>query len=281
MGNRLQFVCGQKISVLLMTILVLFPSIAMARTATVEDVKSIARLYSAAFDRDPKTEGLNFWVDSYENGRSLVAIAKDFYASPEFTSKYGPLDNRKYVEQLFSNVLGRPGKQSGIDFWVGNLEDGFSRAKVLAAFADSPENVDKTSATFSDMRLLDGLWVFQDEVTTNRAILAGLIETGSILLVDSAGMVIAAESAFGRSPDGDYDEDGLAESYSFTFSGIAPNRKIRLYFIDETRIHTVFFTDSRGVKTNVFTLDEAVSIDVGLISWLEIDSSEAILFMFI
>ncbi len=276
MGNRLQFVCGQKISVLLMTILVLFPSIAMARTATVEDVKSIARLYSAAFDRDPKTEGLNFWVDSYENGRSLVAIAKDFYASPEFTSKYGPLDNRKYVEQLFSNVLGRPGKQSGIDFWVGNLEDGFSRAKVLAAFADSPENVDKTSATFSDMRLLDGLWVFQDEVTTNRAILAGLIETGSILLVDSAGMVIAAESAFGRSPDGDYDEDGLAESYSFTFSGIAPNRKIRLYFIDETRIHTVFFTDSRGVKTNVFTLDEAVSIDVGLISWLEIDSSEAI-----
>jgi hypothetical protein len=275
MFRRLQIGYTQISSILATAIIALSASVCMADTATVEEVKSIARLYSAAFDRDPETSGLNFWVDSYEKGRALVDMANDFYRSPEFSSKYGPLDNGQYVERLYRNVLGRAGERSGVEFWLGHLNDGLSRAKVLAQFADSPENVQKTSETFADMRFVDGRWIFQEGITTNRALLAGLIESGSILLVDNLGIVIDAESAFGRSPDGDYDENGVAESYSFIFSNIAPNRKIRLYLIDETRIHTVFFTDHRGVKSNVFSLDEGVSIDVGLIGWEELDSSDA------
>ena len=132
-----------------------------ARTAAVEDVRTIARLYSAAFDRQPKVSGLNFWVDAFEADLSLVAIARRFVDSPEFTSRYGALTDRKYVEQLFLNVLGRAGEQSGTAFWVEKLAEGASRALVLTRFADSPENISKTTALFADMRLVGGQWVFE------------------------------------------------------------------------------------------------------------------------
>ena len=140
-----------------------FVASSLAATADVEDVKSISRLYSAAFDRVPKTVGLNFWVDSYESGRSLVDIAKDFYRSPEFISRYGPLADQQYVEQLYRNVLGRPGAQGGIEFWIAHLANGVSRAKVLANFSDSPENVSKTDETFRDMRNENGYWIFGED----------------------------------------------------------------------------------------------------------------------
>ena len=137
---------------------------AATTNTSVEEVKTLARLYSAAFDRDPKTEGLNFWVRSYEDGRSVVDIAKDFYNSPEFIAKYGTLTNRGYVEQLFRNVLGREGASEGIEFWIGNLDSGTSRARVLSKFSDSPENIVKTSDTFDSMRFVDGQWQFGERV---------------------------------------------------------------------------------------------------------------------
>ena len=144
-----------------------------AATATVEDVRAIARLYSAAFDREPLPDGLNFWVGTFEGGASLTQIAGRFNAAPEFAKKYGPLGNTEYVEQLFRNVLGRDGAREGIDFWVGNLEDGVSRAKILENFSESPENVTKTTATFADMRLVDGAWTFES-IFTNNLIATGL-----------------------------------------------------------------------------------------------------------
>ncbi len=146
----------------LVLLLVLFPINSFAVTAEVKDVRLIARLYSAAFDRIPKVDGLNFWIDTFEGGNSIVGIAQKFYDSPEFTKKYGALNNVAYVEQLFRNVLLREGNEGGIEFWERHLVNGVSRAKVLAEFADSPENIAKTTETFADMRDLNGRWVFEE-----------------------------------------------------------------------------------------------------------------------
>ena len=154
-------VLARRLSVLLL--LLTFTFDANALIADVNDVRQIARLYSAAFDRAPKVDGLNFWVDSFEEGRSVTDMARDFYNSPEFTSKYGPLNERQYVEQLYRNVLGRGGAQSGINFWVGHLQKGTSRSKVLSSFAGSPENIMKTDQLFANMQLVDGLWVFEPQ----------------------------------------------------------------------------------------------------------------------
>jgi len=140
---------------------------ALAATATVDDVRAIARLYSAAFNREPLVDGLNFWVDTFEKGTPLTTIAGRFYQSPEFNKKYGPLDDTRYVEQLFRNVLLRDGLQTGIDFWVDSLGKGTSRARVLEKFSASPENVAKTTATFAAMRLVDGQWTFEPDYSNN------------------------------------------------------------------------------------------------------------------
>ena len=117
----------------------------LAATANIEDARSIARIYSAAFDRTPQTEGLNFWINSYESGRSLLDIAGEFYLSPEFKRKHGSLNYREYVEQLYRKVLGRPGENAGVEFWAGHLSNGTSRARILLDFSNSPENVNKTA----------------------------------------------------------------------------------------------------------------------------------------
>ena len=134
-----------------------------AAPAAVEDVRLLARLYSAAFDREPKSDGLNFWVEQYESGKSVVAIAQRFYQSPEFAARYGDLSHEDFVRQLFRNVLGREGNSSGINFWVKHLINGTSRAQVLAEFAGSRENAAKTAITFADMRYEAGRWVFRDD----------------------------------------------------------------------------------------------------------------------
>ncbi|MEM8563649.1 MAG: DUF4214 domain-containing protein [Pseudomonadota bacterium] len=161
--------CGRSrplIAVLATLLFMLAPCVS-AVEATVEDVRAIARLYSAAFDREPKIDGLNFWVNTFENGSSLTQIAGRFNEAPEFSDRYGPLDDRGFVEQLFRNVLGRAGAETGIEFWVDSLQGGVSRARVLEQFASSPENITKTTETFADMRFEDGLWTFESLFTNN------------------------------------------------------------------------------------------------------------------
>ena len=130
-------------------------------TATTEDARAVARLYSAAFDREPESEGLNFWVDSLEKGVPLTQIAQKFNESEEFISKYGALQDDGFVRQLYRNVLRREGEQSGVAFWIGSLADAATRASVLQAFSDSAENRRKTDDLFADMHLDgEGVWTY-------------------------------------------------------------------------------------------------------------------------
>ncbi|MCA9423123.1 MAG: DUF4214 domain-containing protein [Nitrospira sp.] len=116
-----------------------------ATTATRADVMTIGRLYAASFNRLPDSGGLRFWVRSFEEGTSVENIAAHFVTSPEFTSNYGSLSNLNFVRQLYRNVLGREAEQSGLNFWTNHLNNGVSRARVLAEISASGENIQKTS----------------------------------------------------------------------------------------------------------------------------------------
>jgi len=130
------------------------------------DNANIARLYSAAFDRAPDIAGLSFWENIYAtnissstksagyyvslaqtNLGSGTSIAGGFMQSSEFINRYGSLTDSNFVIQLYQNVLGRAPDQAGLNFWVNQLEGGGqTREIVLVGFAESPENVAKTSA---------------------------------------------------------------------------------------------------------------------------------------
>ena len=111
-----------------------------------EDAQLIALIYEAGLDRDGDIDlgGLNFWIDSREDGVPFERIAENFLDSPEFESSFGApedLSDRELVEQLYLNVLDRDGEEAGVDFWTGELDrTDVSRGDLLVAFADSPEN---------------------------------------------------------------------------------------------------------------------------------------------
>jgi len=122
-----------------------------AVSATSEDARAVARLYSAAFDREPDAKGLNFWILALDQGQTLQQLAQKFRDSPEFARRYGDLDDDAFVRQLYRNVLGREGEASGVAFWVATLDSGGSQAQVLRQFSQSPENRRKTDDLFAEM----------------------------------------------------------------------------------------------------------------------------------
>ena len=141
--------------------LLLVYTITSSAAATPGDARAVARLYSAAFDREPESGGLNFWIDSLEKGQSLLQIAEKFRNSPEFRSRYGALGNTEFVAQLYRNILGREGEDAGLAFWLDKLESGTSQALVLRQFSESPENRRKTDDLFAEMhRRDDGQWTY-------------------------------------------------------------------------------------------------------------------------
>ena len=101
------------------------------------------RLYSAAFKRLPDADGLKYWIGTHSAGTdSNRAVAQSFINSSEFSERFGEnISNEKYVETLYTNVLGRTYDQAGYDYWVGNLNDGSeTKAELLLGFAESAEN---------------------------------------------------------------------------------------------------------------------------------------------
>ncbi|MEO3386339.1 FG-GAP-like repeat-containing protein [Mesorhizobium sp. CAU 1741] len=112
------------------------------------------RIYQAAFDRTPDTAGLSYWIKSMDAGTALIDVASGFVSSAEFADVYGAdASNETFVSTLYENVLGRDGEAAGIEFWVGQLQGGVTRAQVLAGFSESPENVTGVAPAIAD-----GIW---------------------------------------------------------------------------------------------------------------------------
>jgi hypothetical protein len=98
------------------------------------------RLYMAALDRTPDPAGLASWTNVLRSGADLDDVAHGFVTSAEFESRYGDLDNREYVTQLYRNVLNRAPDASGHANWIAHLESGETRETVLIGFSESTEN---------------------------------------------------------------------------------------------------------------------------------------------
>lgn len=99
----------------------------------------IARLYMAAFTRNPEREGFDFWEASYNNDMPLQAIADHFVAGPEFARLYGQTSNSDFVELMYLNTMERSPDAEGHAFWLEQLDGGMSQSAMLLLFSESPE----------------------------------------------------------------------------------------------------------------------------------------------
>lgn len=109
------------------------------------------RLYQATFDRTPDNDGVKYWVSQLDDGMTSLAVANDFINSTEFRQTYGNLDDERFVEEIYQNVLGREADASGEQYWVDYLNSGSgTRANVLLGFSESAENVELVGQAIAD-----------------------------------------------------------------------------------------------------------------------------------
>lgn len=107
----------------------------------------IRRLYRAYFLRDADQGGLEYWIDQHVAGMSLAQISARFERSPEFVDEYGELNDPAFVQQVYTNVLGRSPDRAGEDFWVEQLRAGaIDRGRLMTEFSESDEFVALTTA---------------------------------------------------------------------------------------------------------------------------------------
>lgn len=99
----------------------------------------ILRLYRAFFDREPEIGGAKFWLQSFRDGWTLDRIAAHFAVSDEFTRTYGRLDDNRFIEVIYANVLDRTPDAGGRAFWRQQLAEGMTRSRLVLLFSDSPE----------------------------------------------------------------------------------------------------------------------------------------------
>lgn len=111
------------------------------------------RIYQAAFDRAPDRAGVGYWMKFLESGASLKDVAQGFVGSAEFAGLYGSNPSAEaFVTKLYRNVLHREPEAAGFDYWVKLVQQhgAAMHADVLAAFAESAENVAQVAAIIGE-----------------------------------------------------------------------------------------------------------------------------------
>lgn len=104
--------------------------------------QGLARLYLAVFDRLPDLAGLRYWVQQREQGMSLSSVADSFLKSDEFVQTYGGLDDTRFIDLLYLNVLGRSADRDGQAWWAEQLDSQvLSREAIVVGFSESAEFV--------------------------------------------------------------------------------------------------------------------------------------------
>ena len=120
------------------------------------NAESLARLYRAAFGREPDAPGIDYITPRIDSGAvNLAQVADSFLTSGEYQRRYGAPDTETYVRSVYQNVLHRPVNQSdqadvvGVQNFV-NLANAQGRGAVLLGVADSQENHRLTIGTAGD-----------------------------------------------------------------------------------------------------------------------------------
>ena len=103
----------------------------------------IRQLYRGIRGDEPEASGLNFWKTEYKNflkvngGKSINDIVLGIYTSSEATSNLNT--NTKFVNAVYTGVLGRNADAVGLDSFVDKLKNGTSRKDVLNQIMSTTE----------------------------------------------------------------------------------------------------------------------------------------------
>ncbi len=79
------------------------------------------RLYRAFFDRDPDAAGAAYWITQSRLGSTPETLAWSFANSTEFMTRYGNVDDARFLTLMFENMLGRSPDPAGYSYWLDQM----------------------------------------------------------------------------------------------------------------------------------------------------------------
>lgn len=92
---------------------------------------NIERMYRDVLGRPPDAAGRGYWLDEVGGGLALQELGTYFYGSAEYAARAG--SNDAYVSRLYQTLLGRPADPEGLNYWVGQLDQGLAGPPDVAA----------------------------------------------------------------------------------------------------------------------------------------------------
>jgi len=95
------------------------------------------RLYTTTLEREPDTEGLDFWHNALKSGKTGAEVAHSFIFSPEMERRN--LSDSHFIEILYNAMMGRISDEQGKDFWLYQMENGSTKQNIFAGFVGSDE----------------------------------------------------------------------------------------------------------------------------------------------
>lgn len=99
----------------------------------------VVRLYRMILGREYDAAGLNGWCRKILTGAFTAksAAVHGFFHSPEFMKK--ERTDEEFLQILYRTFLDREYDEGGLAYWLEQLENGASRDRCIAGFADSRE----------------------------------------------------------------------------------------------------------------------------------------------
>ena len=107
---------------------------------------TVSRMYTAFFGRPGDHAGIAYWMGKLRHGTTIGRIAEQFAGSSEFRRTYAGFSKADFVDAVYSNVLHRSPDSGGRAYWLNRLQAGTAVPQMVAAFANSPENIASTAS---------------------------------------------------------------------------------------------------------------------------------------
>ena len=94
--------------------------------------------YENLLNRQADSGGLTYWVDRMKSGFSREDLILEFCIGSEFWNKSGQ-NNNGFIERLYLKLVDREVDADGLTYWVGELNNGISKANVVDRIMNEDE----------------------------------------------------------------------------------------------------------------------------------------------
>lgn len=205
----------------------------------------VTRLYMNFFGRNPDRTGFPKWVNLLADGQVTgVEVILGFYESREFQSK--TLSDEEFINIVYRTVFGRDVDRRGREAWLGVLDSGCTRYKVMEGLLNSQEMKRQCEA----MKVEPGSYISTETVDINYEVTSFVARMYRLVL--------------DRRPD----KKGIVRWVEALVNGNATGADVAYGFFGSKEFSERSLSDEDFVKTIYGSMLDREPDEKGLASWV-------------